>query len=223
MYLQWVSSLIAVCIMAFPMLADEQSESAAKARAAIAIAQVQRAREVAKTAQVKPEAGVAESDNHGCFDDIDVARRVAKKLKKPLVIWVGMTCAEAPKVHKAIQEDTVGVHLRAYNNSVTPRIVVTDPTNNVEYRVLKKEIDATTPISIRRRMGLEIGDRLYNEWLQEVHQIQLNSPTVAVTQSAQPVYAYPPSFYSFNGGGNTGFGVASFSGYSTAITNCVSG
>jgi len=143
-------SLALAFAVAGPGQADPDSD---KAKAALALAKAQRERQqhAAIVAKEKPKAIVVE----GCFEDLNTARLVAKKVKQPLVLWVGMTCTDAGDVCKAIRDDVVSCHVKSYHGSDTPRVVVTDP-DGVEYRILKSEFDATTPIGIRKRMGLPI-------------------------------------------------------------------
>lgn len=141
------NAMIACMVGSFAM-ADESTD---KAKAALALAKAQRERTTPTASKAMPKAAVVE----GCFDDLATAHMVAKRLKKPLVLWVGMTCKEAGNVCDSLHEDVVSCHLSSYHGSATARIVVTDP-EGVEYRVLKSEIDATTPIGLRKRMGLSI-------------------------------------------------------------------
>lgn len=148
MSLHLLRNAMIVCMIGSFAMADEATD---KAKAALALAKAQRERTTPTTSKAMPKAAVME----GCFDDLATARMVSKKLRKPLVLWVGMTCKDANDVCEAIRDDVVSCHLTSYHGSPTARVIVTD-YEGVEYRVLKSEIDATTPIGLRKRMGLPI-------------------------------------------------------------------
>jgi hypothetical protein len=148
-------SLMAVVVLATSITihADDSQE---KAKAALALAKAQRERAASKeSAKAKPLGGAGVQE--GCFESIELAEKVSKLTKKPLVVWVGMTCHEAKDVCSSIADDAVSVHVKTYRGSDVPRIVFHDPDGQ-EYRVLKTEINGTTPIGIRKRMGLPVYD-----------------------------------------------------------------
>ncbi len=125
-------------------------ESTDKAKAALALAKAQRERQATSTvAKPKPRAIVVED----CYEDLTLAKTVAATLNRPLVLWVGMACSDAPDVCDGLRADAVSCHAKSYRGDSTPRVVVPDPKGD-EYRILKTELNSTTAIGIRNRMGL---------------------------------------------------------------------
>lgn len=184
MYFRWLSKVVCLlCVVGSSRAEDVPTQ---KAKAALALAEAQRLREKLVSAP-KERAKVVETDPSGCFDDLDIARSVSKTLKKPLVLYVGMTCKDVPEVDKALGDDVVKVHLKAYNNNPNPRIVFPDP-KGVEFTVPLKSVDGTTPVGIRNRMGLSISDRLKQELLEVYRQQELRS-------AVSPYYFPTPASY----------------------------
>lgn len=155
-------------------------DATAKAKAALALAQAKRERESDKAQAKGPAAGVQE----GCFTDLATARSVAKRTGKPLVLWVGMECRDAKDVCDSLAGDVVSCHLAEYHGSKTPRVVVPDK-DGTEYRILKTDIDSTTPIGIRKRMNLPIKAEIIESYLK-----QLTKPIIATAVFAP---SYMPS------------------------------
>jgi hypothetical protein len=145
-------------------------EDLEKAKAALALSQSQREREKGisqiKTSPIKKDVGIHEGRY---YENLELAKRVAKALKRPLVVWVGVKPIDVSgePIFKAIEDETINVYLDSYNNSNTPRIVVKDPTNDKEFGILKTTFDRSTPIGIRYRMGLPIPDDVFYLYIKE--------------------------------------------------------
>lgn len=147
----WLRNSLALCVL-FSATVAHADDAAAKAKAALALAKAQRERQATSTAaKPKPRAIVVED----CYEDLTLAKTVAATLNRPLVLWVGMSCREAPEVCDQLRADAVSCHVKTYKGDSTPRVVVPDPKGE-EYRVLKSEINKDSSISIRLRMGLPV-------------------------------------------------------------------
>lgn len=142
---------VSVAIVLSVVITIQADDAQDKAKAVLALAKAKRERESSTQAKALGGAGVQE----GCFTDLATAQRVASMTGKPLVVWVGMVCTDAKDVCKAIEGDCVSVHVKSYRGSDTARIVFPSP-DGFEYRVLKSELNATSPIGIRKRMGLSV-------------------------------------------------------------------
>lgn len=140
-------AIAALLIVIVEDIADgaEQDNDIDKAKAALALAQAQRERETIKNA-------VALAEKGQCVDNLAAARLAAKELKKPLVLWVGMTCETHKDVRNALPE-AVHCHLPQYHGSNKARLVIPEP-DGTEYKV--ETFDETTPIGVRKRMGLPV-------------------------------------------------------------------
>lgn len=175
--------VVTICMLTTTLFADENAD---RARAALAIAKAAREREYssAQTKEVGKDAGVME----GCFTDLSTARKVSKVLKKPLVLWVGMVCTDAPDTCKSLADDVVSCHLTEYHGDKSPRIVVSDP-DGVEYKIRKQDIDATTPIGVRKRMGLPVPSTLIEQYRKK-----LTEEFTATRGQETPMVQYLPSY-----------------------------
>lgn len=72
-----------------------------------------------------------------CTDDLaDAAKRAAKE-KRPLFLWVGMTCVEAPAIRKAFPA-AVHCHVAGNLGDTTPRLLV-GPGSDGRYWVFAKD------------------------------------------------------------------------------------
>jgi hypothetical protein len=77
----------------------------AQARATLALAKAKRDREAA-----------------ACFTDYDAAAAEARRVNKPLVLWVGVKCSAHPSVRAALA-DAIHCHLPATGRDPTLRVV----------------------------------------------------------------------------------------------------
>ena len=130
------ANLLVLCLIATTVYADEASD---KARSAIALASARRQREAAKT------------DGH-CIDNLDDALVVAKRERRPLVMWVGMNCVDSPIVRDALP-DAVHCHLETYENDATPRIAF-NGTDGRSYQIPKTTMTDGSGLVIRQVVGL---------------------------------------------------------------------
>jgi len=74
----------------------------------------------------------------GCFDDEATAKKLAEKLGKKLILWVGMKCEDVPSIRKDLS-DCVHCHTESHNGDTTPRVVVTG-LDGKEYRVERPDL-----------------------------------------------------------------------------------
>jgi hypothetical protein len=107
---------------------DELAES--KSRAALALAKAKRERETTS-----------------CHFDYKIAVAESRRLRKPLVIWVGVRCAEHPALRRDLA-DAVHCHVAIHNADRTPRIAVEDADGN-EWFVRAEKIGAETARKLR--------------------------------------------------------------------------
>lgn len=109
--------------------AEELANAKSKSLAALDLAKAARER-----AKVKPKSG--------CLDDYAAAAKLAKSLKKPLLVWVP-GCE--PKIREALSE-CIHVHQKMWNGNDTPRVVVPGP-DGFWYAI---ERDQITPEAVRK-------------------------------------------------------------------------
>ena len=109
---------------------DELSES--KARAALALAKAKRDREAAI-----------------CHFDYEEAVAESRRLRKPLVLWIGVKCTEHPTLRRDLR-DAVHCHLASHNNDRTPRIAIEDRNGN-EWYVRAENIGPDTARKLRAK------------------------------------------------------------------------
>lgn len=107
-------------------------DAEATARAALALAKAKRDREAA-----------------GCFTDYEEAAAAARRLKKPLVLWVGMTCADHPGLRRELG-DAVHCHIPRHGRDRAPRVVIRG-ADGVEWFVRAEKIGPDTARKIREK------------------------------------------------------------------------
>lgn len=133
--------LNAIFVLVFAGFAQAQAITVDQSRAALALAQAKRVREVKKTEPTK------------CFDNLDDALAFSKKNEKPLVMWVGMKCEDVPEVRGHLSE-AVHCHLSKVAEDPTPRIMFTSPDGGV-YKIDKDSVNSSTGPVIRKVIGLD--------------------------------------------------------------------
>ena len=101
-------------------------------RAALALAKAKREREAAS-----------------CHFDYDSAVAEARRLRKPLVLWIGVTCTEHPGLRRELN-DAVHCHLSVHNNDRTPRVAIED-RDGTEWYVRAEKIGAETARKLRSK------------------------------------------------------------------------
>jgi hypothetical protein len=132
--------------------AQEVDLARAKANAALALAKLKR--EAAPTSDAKNMAAAAlkkcqEDRDFGCLHDLNEALRRADRERKPLFIVVGMTCHEAPEIHKSFH-DAVRVHVGgSFNGNATPRLLVRPVGSTTGMPFLRRDFGPDTPVQIR--------------------------------------------------------------------------
>ncbi len=78
----------------------------AQARATLALAKAKRDREATS-----------------CFTDLASAKLESRRTRKPLVLWVGVTCAEHGELRRDLK-DAIHCHVREHDGDRSPRIVI---------------------------------------------------------------------------------------------------
>ena len=155
-------ALLLACLLAISPAAaanDQIACSKSKALATLTLAQAQREREASRMAL--PELTV----KHVCHEDLATAEAEAKRLGKPLLLWVAITCEDEPDISKALQNDCVMCHVREYNQSTAPRIVV--PAKDGIWAFSKADLDA------KRLKASDVRDKLTarviapNAWIKQ--------------------------------------------------------
>ncbi len=181
MILRLVSSVVLfACITS--VYADEDMDKA-KAKAALALAKSQRERKATTIKQMENNAKIHEGE---IYDDVDIGRKVAKVLGKPLVILVGVEAngKEFSTIHGCIKDEVVFVKVKYYNNNPEARVILTSPDG--EYKVAKEELQHTNPLSVRKRLGLEITQQLLQTYMDVRTPIQIYA-TRSIPQTAGTV------------------------------------
>lgn len=107
-------------------------DAEATARAALALAKAKRDREAV-----------------GCFADYEAAAAEARRLKKPLVLWVGMTCADHPGLRRELG-DAVHCHLPRRGRDPAPSLVIPG-ADGVEWFVRSEKIGPDTARKVRAK------------------------------------------------------------------------
>jgi hypothetical protein len=111
---------------------DAVAVAEARDRAEASFTKVTAARELA----MKPQAPEPEDILAGCIRDVVAAEILARKLKRPLLIWVGTGC---DGWHDKLPE-CVHARVPTYEMDSTPRVLVPTPTGKRLYW-LKSDLD----------------------------------------------------------------------------------
>ena len=115
--------LVGGCITA---RADECTEAQAKACLALAKAKRERVTKLTATADV-------------CHTDIVTAKAEAVKTKKPLVLWVGVKCADKPALRKALG-GCIHCHVATRPGSERPEIII-EGDDGVVWSIEERRLD----------------------------------------------------------------------------------
>lgn len=92
-------------------------------------------------------------DHGDCTDDIAGAMKRAAAEHRPIFLWVGMTCTDAPEIRKEFPT-AIHCHCETMNGSATPRLLVGYvPSPTGLYRTFPKvEFTPATPVKIRESL-----------------------------------------------------------------------
>lgn len=209
------STLTLVCLCFCLFASDEEDK--AKAKAALELAKAKRERETKAKVNnsEKPKATIHEGD---WYTDLDLAKRVSVMLKKPLVIWVSLSPLDkdVSDIYRILGDDVVNVVTRSYNDDVTSRIIVPD-RNGDQFRLLKNDINTASPIGLRKRMGLEVTQDMYDQFKEAFYRkngyyytgITQNPVPTRITQPviqnlapvSQPAFTFPSGGFAGSGVG----------------------
>lgn len=118
-----------------------ESIAEAKARATLALTKAKRDREATS-----------------CFTDLASAKIEARRTRKPLVLWVDVTCAEHAELRRELA-DAIHCHLPELQGDKSPRIVF-EAADGTEWFVRAEKIDARTAARIRAKWTGSPGDLL---------------------------------------------------------------
>lgn len=149
-------SIALLCSCALGAHAQNTDSAKAKASAALALNHAQRERVInppKATCDAKCQASIAlaaaareRAEREGCMTDLGAAIAKSEKEKKPLFLWVGMTCDRA--IRDAFK-DAVHVHCDSLNDSKEPRLVV-GPSKFVNWKLMKHELKPEIIPAIKR-------------------------------------------------------------------------
>ena len=90
-----------------------------------------------------------ERQSSNCFTDHAAAVAEARRLKKPLVLWVAVKCSEHTRLRSELS-DAVHCHVAQQNRDHTPRIVI-EGGDGVEWFVRPDKIGPDTAWKIRAK------------------------------------------------------------------------
>lgn len=137
---------------AFAGCAQDVDLATAKAKAAFALAKLNRGALTASDAKDKAAAGFTKrQEDRGldCLSDLGEAIKRADAEKKPLFILVRMGCHDAPDIRKEFP-NAVWVYVgNSFNGNATPRLVVRPADSATGTSFLRKDIGPATPAEIR--------------------------------------------------------------------------
>jgi len=151
--MRWLFSLFVLYV--FGIVATADDGATAKAKAALALAQLRR--EAPSNAKTKAADALAKclTDREAkvlCLTDMHEAARIAARENKRLFFWVGMTCHEHMNVHAAFR-DGVHVHVKSIHGSSEPRLLIgTAP--GVTSHLFELPRSEITPERIRSVIGM---------------------------------------------------------------------
>jgi hypothetical protein len=127
----------------------------AKAKAALALSHAQRMRDQKKSAHDPETAKAAlllatvqrqRIEREGCMTDLSSAIARSEREKKPLFLWVGMTCDRS--IRDAFKT-SVHCHVDELNGSSEPRLVV-GPDKVTNWKLMKQELKPAVIPEIRK-------------------------------------------------------------------------
>lgn len=147
-------ALAVLCLLGTFAVAQDDAAVIAKARAkaALDLMQRNREREQVAAAMASAKAGLTELAQHrDCMPDYMAAWNRAKSERKPLFLWVGMTCTDAPEIRREFK-DAVHCHVSDMNGDATPRLIV-GRIGSMHYRFERSTLfNADTPAAIQRAL-----------------------------------------------------------------------
>ncbi len=150
--MRWFLSLAMVLTCAFACGAKDVDLATAKAKAALALANLKRDALPSSDAKVKAAAGFKkcqENRDLDCSNDLNEAIKRADAERKPLFILIGMTCHDAPEIRKGFPE-AVWVHVGdSFNGNSTPRLLVRPVGSTTGMPFLRRDFAPGTPAQIR--------------------------------------------------------------------------
>ena len=152
-----VAALILGIMLGPPASAQTPGQNQASALLALAKAKREReelARHLAVAAAAARTADMARASH--CYDDIDAAAAAAASSERPLVVWVGIGCADSPAAKATLAEmpDVVHVHQKIFRGDASPRIVFTDPAGK-DWALDKADLGKAEAIrEIRTKLNL---------------------------------------------------------------------
>lgn len=133
--------VIVAALLVVPALRADDTDTA-KAKAALALAQASRERAEHALTVAAP-----------CHTDYASGVRQATEEKKPLVLWVGFTCAADPTTRKMLG-DAVHAHVETWNGVATPRLVYQGP-DGVTRSIPKDDLCPSAVKAMRRTLALD--------------------------------------------------------------------
>ena len=153
-----LSAVIAVALCVF---AEAQTPEY-RAKAAIALSAAQRERDAVCKPGMKccdvAKATVAlakakrEREN-SCTSDLAAAIERADRERRPLFVWVGMTCTASPEIRKSFPA-AVHCHADSLNGNATPRLLVMPPNAKLAQGFAKTTFSPATVGQIRGVLGI---------------------------------------------------------------------
>ena len=134
-----IAAALVLCVTARGQDADPDCKSAeCKAKAALALAKAKREREAVKA---------KEQTQLVCHTDYAAAVKEAEKSGKPMVLWVGVQCADYPALRKALG-NAVHCHMTERRGQKEPGIVIMGG-DGIEYFVRPEKITVNTADKIK--------------------------------------------------------------------------
>lgn len=150
--MRWFLSLLMTLTCGLVCRAQDVELATAKAKAAFALAKLNRDALPKSDAQINAAAGFKKcQEDRGldCLGDLSEAIKRAGAEKKPLFILVGMVCHDAPEIRKGFP-DAVWVHVGdSFNGNRTPRLLVRPVGSATGIPFLRQDFGPGTLVEIR--------------------------------------------------------------------------